>query len=137
MTNVRTLLALAAAAALAAGCRRAPRPDDVTGTWVLARFGGEPVPAIVPYDSGTFQMDSSTLTLGGDGRYTLATHSAFGTSVSTQPPSRTVTSGGTYGRQGAVLHFAPADGPAWTARLDSAGATLTTEMEPVGVYRRK
>jgi protoporphyrinogen oxidase len=137
VTSARALRTLAAAAALAAGCRKAAPSDDVAGAWVLERFGGERVPAIVPYQGGTFQMDSSTLTLGADGRYTLATHSAYGSSVSTQPPSRTVTSSGTYTRQGAAVRFAPSDGAAWTARLDSAGATLTTDIAPIGVYRRR
>jgi hypothetical protein len=137
VTNARALLALAAATTLAAACGKSAPADGVAGTWVLQRFGGEPLPAVIPYQGGTFQMDSSTLTLGADGRFTLSAHSAFGSSVATQPPARTSTSGGTYTRQGAVLHFAPAEGAAWTARLDGEGATLTTEMEPIGVYRRR
>jgi hypothetical protein len=134
----RSVPFLALSLLLAAGCGGEPtaaEPRDVVGTWVLERFGGEPVPATIPYQGSTFTVESSVITFGADGHYSIAARAILNSLVSGGPPTRVSTASGTYTYAGAVVRFTPSGDAPWTARV--AGSTLTTDTEPVGIYRRQ
>ena len=69
--STKTLTALAVAGGvLAAGADGARA--QATGTWTLAEVDGQALPAVVDRDGCTEEVTEGTLTLGGDGRWTLA-----------------------------------------------------------------
>ena len=135
---MRPSLSVLALSLLAAGCGGEPtaaEPRDVVGTWDLVRFGGEPVPATIPYQGNTFTVESSVITFGADGRYSIAARAILNSLVSGGPPTRVSTASGTYTYAGAVVRFAPSGDDPWTARVE--GNTMTTDTDPVGVYHRR